>query len=259
MLPFHSPHPSIVLARGLVTGAAGNDPRISLEDYLTGFRGRKFDVFARASWTASADAFIQGDLTAIKHLSVGTTSKFQQWLLSPVGRAATEVSLMQVDSTSNLEDVATEADFRAVLGTGNSPISLLWNCLVRELRASGQAGRRGIQVTASKLIAAKRPSLVPMTDTYVRSALNLTWGNAWYRYWQALRDEEVVGALRQLRTTAAVDIRARGTTDPSGDDVTQLSLVRVLDIIAWHWRWQQEQSRLAALRLAAYHRTTSDA
>ncbi len=251
MASFRSPQPSIILARRLVSGAAGNDPGASLEAYLAGFRGREFDVVARPSRAANIDTFTRDDLTAIERLSVGTTPVFQRWLFSPVGRTMTSGFLGQVSPTLNLEDVATDAAFTIVLGTTTSPTSQLWNRLVLELRVSGQAGRRGIQVTASKLIAAKRPALVPMTDTYVRSALQLTWGNGWYRYWQVLRDEEVVDALRRLRATAAADIRALGTIDPSGDDVTELSLVRVLDIIAWHWRWQQEQSRRLARRLVA--------
>lgn len=76
-------------------------------------------------------------------------------------------------------------------------------------------------VTAGKLLARKRPRLIPVYDRVVKSALHRNDGEGW---WQPLRsvlveNAEIVEALERLRTQASL-----------GHDV---SLLRVLDVCIW--------------------------
>jgi hypothetical protein len=228
---------SVKGARALVTGGVGNDPRESLSSYLTDFYGRYYDLEFRTSNAKSPNTFTSADLSAIRHLSVSTTNGFDEWLLSPEGQGATEGLLRAIDDSLKLEEIESEEDFTAALGTGTSSVSVLWNLLVTKLRESGQSPRQGIYVVSSKLIAGKRPQLVPMTDSFVRNELCLTWSNCWYRYWQIMRDPIVDEHLGSLRSEVAVMRRDENASGPTGDEVEMLSKTRVLDIIAWHWRW----------------------
>ena len=95
----------------------------------------------------------------------------------------------------------------------SSPAAALWTELT-EIQDVGW-------VTAGKLLARKRPRLIPVYDSVVRAALNRRQGDGWWLPLRAvLRDgTQVVERLDALRATAAV-----------GDDI---SLLRVLDVSIW--------------------------
>ena len=103
---------------------------------------------------------------------------------------------------------ADEAD----VGPGSSADEL-WRALVR---------LPGINwVTAGKLLARKRPRLIPVYDRVVKAALGRGDADEWWRpLRQALVDDpNVVARLRALRDKAHI-----------GDTV---SLLRVLDVCIW--------------------------
>ena len=93
---------------------------------------------------------------------------------------------------------------------------------------------------ASKLVAAKRPDLVPIWDREVSRALGAPRKMPWVEYWAAWRqalDTELVAKTRQI---------AAATSHPC------LSPLRVMDIVVWMdkkgWESLPEGAMWAALR-----------
>lgn len=75
----------------------------------------------------------------------------------------------------------------------------------------------------SKLLAAKRPHLLPIYDDVISSYLGTTSQTHWEDSWQALAASDIRERLEAIRSDAATQV-------PSVDE---LSLLRVLDIVAW--------------------------
>ena len=72
-------------------------------------------------------------------------------------------------------------------------------------------------VTAGKLMARKRPRLIPLYDRVVKSAINVEdW---WLSLHDALQDESLRDRLEEIRSQAGL-----------GDEI---SLLRVLDVAIW--------------------------
>ena len=76
-------------------------------------------------------------------------------------------------------------------------------------------------VTAGKLLARKRPRLIPVYDRVVKAALNRNDGDEWWRPLRKLLHEntELVATLESLRHQVALDDR--------------VSLLRILDVCIW--------------------------
>ena len=115
--------------------------------------------------------------------------------------------------------------------------------LTRELKRIPHIG----PTKASKLIAAKRPALIPIWDSQVCLALG-AGRMSWRQYWMAWRrtlTTEVVEQLRHLATEAG-----RGSLSP----------LRTIDIIIWMdtWGWKSlSTSEWESLRCRCEARTTS--
>jgi hypothetical protein len=93
----------------------------------------------------------------------------------------------------------------------------LWQLVFDKQQGARSSGRG---VTAGKLLHAKRPRLVPIYDrARISKALKTDHGHFWEAVWCALRDPEVRSRLRHIQASV----------DEAGD----LSLLRVLDIVAW--------------------------
>jgi Family of unknown function (DUF6308) len=233
MFGFRNPTPSVKAARRLLSPcpSQGWDPSQALVTYMSSYRGRHFDLAVLANLKATSNCFTNQDLQAIQHLSVKTTSQFDSWLLSQSGQASTSALLSNIKNIelTNL----SAANFPSILGTGSSPASQLWSLLLQELERAGQPKRFGTRVTASKLLASKRPGLMPIPDTRIRGQLKLTWPNSWFRYWQIMQDPQVVSALINIRHVAAQNKIGCGPSALSSSQLSRISLTRILDIVAW--------------------------
>ncbi len=147
-------------------------------------------------------------------LSVTVPARAALYLLSGDGIERTEELLADVPTNVDLwHDGAADAMRRG------GPAWQLWN-LVRTAswpRPFDSVGHNDVGPTiASKLLAAKRPRLVPIEDTVVRDALGPEV-NKWSSWRDALRDE----SLRDLiadRTSSAPD---------------HMSLLRRIDVVVW--------------------------
>ncbi|MEU5563611.1 DUF6308 family protein [Micromonospora musae] len=100
---------------------------------------------------------------------------------------------------------------------------------VKRALASPRSAKSDPWVTASKLCARKRPSLLPVRDTKVRELLGILPGSDhrhdWLIHRELMRDSEIHRLLN--------DARARATT-PKGTPVDiQDPSLRVLDVVLW--------------------------
>jgi hypothetical protein len=102
-----------------------------------------------------------------------------------------------------------EADYDAVLGESSSA-GRLWRSL-RDIRGIGRT-------RVSKLLARKRPALLPILDSVVGDALGLGGVGSW----AALQD-----ALADVQIRTAIDGMARGLDRPAP------STLRLLDVVMW--------------------------
>lgn len=114
-----------------------------------------------------------------------------------------------------LADMGPDDDlWRTPLATyeGGSPASDLWDLL---------ESQPGIGwVTANKLMARKRPRMIPVYDTVVSDALKPGRNRFWIRLWHALHGTpDLVAQLESIRNDAG--------------DVDDISLLRILDIVVW--------------------------
>jgi hypothetical protein len=79
-------------------------------------------------------------------------------------------------------------------------------------------------VTAAKLLARKRPMLLPVYDSVVKDALQPDHNSFWLPLWQEFQqDSTLIGRLEEMRSAAGL-----------GDGIT---LVRVLDVAIWMRNW----------------------
>lgn len=74
-------------------------------------------------------------------------------------------------------------------------------------------------VTAAKLLARKRPHLLPVYDQVVKAALQPRSDRFWVPLWAEFQDGRLVERLREIRSEASVD-----------DGISPL---RILDVAIW--------------------------
>ncbi len=178
----------------------------ALRTYLTGYDGRYFEQLTDQS---SPDRFTPTDLLALNALSVSVPPSAASWILRTNGRAETGALLSDIDSTMYMEDVP-HTEFDALLGE-RSAAWALWDLLHQQ---------RGIGSTiAGKLLAAKRPRLIPISDEYVKDALGTSERDLWKCMWTVLTDEEIQAGLKKLRHEVS--------------EAKELPLLRVMDVVAW--------------------------
>lgn len=203
------PLPRSPLRRWLLDEPNRERQQQHLSRYLgANYSGKLFEWFIAQS---SPTRFTPWDILAAESLSVPVPSASAQWLLKPN------------DERDGLLDEAIER------GAGSST---LWTCdealiaddgplsqLYRLLR-NRQAGSLG-RVTASKVLAAKFPSVVPIRDSRVEALLEMEGSSTW---WMPIRElflgegGRLAAHLDQLRLP---------------DGVGTVSTLRRLDVVLW--------------------------
>jgi hypothetical protein len=182
--------------------------------YLTSYTGRYFEPLAGM---ADPDRFEASDLVAVSCLSVNVPAETAGWLLVGEGRhrSAELLAAMKVSVNETLRDHDLAANDAAVA---------LWNLL---------RSRRGLgPTTVSKLLAAKRPHLVPIYDAYVAAVLlpsRHRRQRPWWEPWRSMligpQGPEIDAALRTIRNEVH---KARPELP-----IDAVSDLRLLDIIVW--------------------------
>lgn len=172
------------------------------------FSGRRFGSLGLDDYRDhDPNRFTAADLLAVQCLSVTVPIEVAIDLLEG------ELGHQLGDLLGRVEidiDLGTEAS-RALIGDGRAA-DQAWQLL----RKQDDVG----WVTAGKLLARKRPRLIPVWDNVVRCAFGRP-RNAWLWLDGLLREQD--GALRQLLAT---------TRDAAGLS-EQISLLRTLDVVFW--------------------------
>lgn len=186
----------------------GNASELLSEYFRSGrFTGGSFERFAGGGDRPDvADRFTSDDIVAVSLLGVRIPGLPA---LSILGDREAEFSQMLAGIPAGVD--LWEAE-EAAVGPG-SAADRLWRALVA-LPGIGW-------VTAGKLLARKRPRLIPVYDRVVLSAFGRDGTEDWWRPLRAVLagNPDTVAALGRLRAESGI-----------GDDV---SLLRVLDVCVW--------------------------
>jgi Family of unknown function (DUF6308) len=172
-----------------------------------GFTGGQFDAFdPSGTRSASANTYTADDMVAVTLLSVEVPGRAAMEMLV-LQRRRFEVLLESIGPDRDLADEASvaESDFR--------PAWELWWAL-SELPGLGPT-------TVSKLMARKRPRLMPIFDSVIERTVLGGTGVLWSPMHAALRENHRALHDRLLR------VRADAGLDES------ISVLRVFDVLAW--------------------------
>lgn len=211
----------------------------SAPDRQTPFTGAWFDhlghelvadpVTGRAIYVDPApDRFTGIDLVAVTTLGVDVPALTSLVLLDPDDAFYASARLAGVPRGLPLHLVL---DFDRTLGP-KSEAGRLWD-IVRDTRT-----KTGRTIT-SKIIARKRPDLVPVYDRRIAARLDLppnaNYWMWWWQWWRELGHDEKAADLRASAASGA---------DGVSRTVRNVSLLRVLDVAIWqydkHFRPQLE-------------------
>ncbi len=173
--------------------------------YLTSYVGRHFEFIGGGGDKATANIVTAEDIVAVEMLSVTIPAAVSADLL--LGQLGEDVSRLL---TRILPDIAIADDAAESLLSDGGPADLLYKSL-REHQGMGRT-------ITSKLLARKRPHLIPIRDEIVWEALGRP-----ERFWDpmraAFRQPPVKAAIEKLRTDAGVS--------------STYSDLRIADIVVW--------------------------
>lgn len=154
------------------------------------------------------------DIVACSMLDYPVPATAAAWILSPEGQWLTAEILADIPVDEDLWSCQAPAILRA------ADLFQLLRAPTSQLPADHAGAALG-QATATRLLAAKRPRLVPIDDRQVRQTLRYPKDALWFRRWRDVMDDELMKLARTTRQLAAED---RG-------DAMNLSELRILDIV----------------------------
>lgn len=179
------------------------------------FTGSHFESFAGAP--NPVNEVTEADLLAVQTLAVTVSSRAALGILETYAQRISEL-LSNIDPTLKLEEVRDEGDFEAVLGK-NSSAQALWDLLRRN---NPEAKRWNLgATTASKIMARKRPHLIPIDDSVVTRVIGRGTASSW-RMWrdELLADNYLIERADEIKEHV---------------ERTDLSTLRALDIVLWQY------------------------
>lgn len=171
------------------------------------------------------------DLLATSLLSKPVSGQAIVGILGPFSAELSDLlHRLPVDKT--FEDLTNE-EYRELMGAENSPARRTWD-LLRQYENSWDVGPTG----ASKLLARKRPSLIPVYDSFVAFEAGLSSSRHQWTVWrEAFQVTDFVSVLAEIRHRGA----GRG-----------LSLLRTLDIVLWMYhRGRVPENETSGLSMSA--------
>ena len=175
---------------------------------LPPYEGGRFELLDGGGNRAGiCDRFTASDVVAVKLLSIDLPARVALDLLDGARGEEAAALLAKIPVPVNLWD----ADAEALIRKGGAA-DILWRLLEKQDGAGW--------VTAGKLLARKRPSLIPVYDNVVRCSFG--WPrNVWTALREALQRDEgnLLASLNDLRQRAELP-----------DQITPL---RVLDVTVW--------------------------
>lgn len=183
-----------------------------------GFSGREFDP-SDASQLSEHGHVTEGDLASLAKLSVTLKEPARSELLRGETHERLEELLLNIAVNQDLHS------FESNPLTPDSAAWQAWNILV--VRGSKSENMKGFgAVRASKLLARKRPHLIPIYDQVIGCVFGFkTPAGHWQWMYETLiaNDYELVNRLKLLRVDGAAAIPR----------ISQISLLRILDVVVW--------------------------
>jgi hypothetical protein len=169
-----------------------------------------------------ANQFTAEDLLAVTMLSVRIEGYHALEILCYQARELNDL-LAQIPTGIALQDAEADAHIAK-----DSPASKLWAAIC-DIEPLPERNRIG-PVAAGKLLARKRPDLIPVYDSRVEKVLGRTriHGTWWHDLrCQLVNDQALVHLLQTVRSRAGAD---------------HMSLLRVFDVMCWMFSWPSEAS-----------------
>lgn len=192
------------------------------------YAGAYFESLDRDIWEDSPNRITGSDLYALTTLQIRVPRDAGVEIITRE-RPNIESLLAKIPNLS-LEDLSPE-DFERYLGK-KSPARNLWDLLCRNAPGNSKWGIGS--TTASKIMARKRPNLIPIQDSVVDDVIGRNKSDAWRLWWQSLTDHP------SLVERAA---KLRQVVQEPGQSYPALSTLRTLDIVLWMFgKDQQSQS-----------------
>lgn len=178
------------------------------------YTGSRFETFAGGGDAVEPNRIIPADLIAVSMLSVHVPGQAALGIIEKLD-GEIEKLLTPLAVELRLENLTAD-QFSQFLDCG-SPADEIWQLLRQKADLWGIG-----QTTASKILARKRPHLVPIYDSVVAEQIGMSGSRGqWRIWWEAFQGEEGRRFAERLEA-----IRAE-----SGQ--FHLSLLRVLDIVLW--------------------------
>lgn len=203
-----------------VSGSAMPKAIGHLCSYFGSYTGSWFQTLADA---ASPNDITEKDLVAVTMLSVKVPATAAIWLQHQ-GRENVKKLLAAVGDDLDIWN-APQSQIKGALE--------VYAALREDAWGPEEKARRIGPVTASKLVAAKRPRLVPVWDREVHAALRPLNDQYWLTMWDYCQSDDgkrLRSVLGEVKDTALKEI------SPDGSERANLqnaSLLRILDIAVW--------------------------
>lgn len=178
------------------------------------YTGSHFETFAGAP--NPENEITAADLLAVQMLAVPVPSRAVIGILETFAPRISEL-LADICPKKKLEDV-TDEQFEPLLGK-ESPAKDLWD-LLRRNAPDEQRWHVG-ETLASKIMARKRPHLIPIDDSVVTRVIGRGRKNSWKFWWRELREDSYL-------IERADEIREHV-------ERPELSTLRALDIVLWQY------------------------
>jgi hypothetical protein len=197
------------------TGIVRPQVQEALAKYFTidgkGHTGSQFELLISGS---DPSRFTERDLVALSTLNVEVPARAALWILSPEGQAQTSALLAGIPNGVDIWKPEVENAF-----ADDGKLMQLWDCLGKaNWPTAALGGGLGGSTKRSKLIAAKRPRLVPVLDKVVKDTLPKS-----ENYWRAFQD-----VLRDESCRESLTLATNHDCVPPG-----VSLLRRIDVVIW--------------------------
>jgi hypothetical protein len=201
----------------------------------SGFSGRFFESYVAKSRAEAPElgGFTPWEILAVDSLGVQVPAAYVQYLMDP----GTVLEHCGGPRTLGTLIAACREENRSMpnLWQGADERPAMDDLYRRVYRLTGMG-----HVKTSKLLAAKFPDHVPVSDTHVNALLGFSYGSTERtakRWWSA-----VAGLLRTEGVIGALELGMGCSTDSS------VGLLRRLDVVLWmEHRWRQKYERLRTL------------
>lgn len=182
------------------------------------YTGSHFESLDRDIWENHPNRITGSDLYALSTLQISVPKTAGVGIL---GAEQSRISKLLAKIPDKRLEYLSAEDYEKHLGR-ESPAQELWDLLCRNNSGDKKWGIGS--TTASKIMARKRPHLIPIQDSVVDAVIGRNKKNAWELWWNAFRnDSKLIGRADDFRKC----IDDPQVTRP------QLSTLRIFDVVLW--------------------------